>query len=105
MTHEITKQDLKLQEKNLSKSFNQSIDRSIESFARIVSKGFGGVDKRFDGVDKRFDEVDKRFDLVEERLDKIEGKLEGIVYRNEFEQLKAKLEALESMVFMKRKEA
>ena len=59
-----------------------------ESLARMIGKGF-------DGVDKRFEQVDKRFERVEQRLERIEMKLENVVYRTEFEELKERLMVVE----------
>ena len=47
------------------------LDRSIDSLARMVKKGF-------DGMDKRFDENKKEHRQIFDRLDKIDMKLGGI---------------------------
>ena len=35
---------------------------TIEDLAKIMKKGFDGVDEKFDGVDEKFDGVDEKFD-------------------------------------------
>jgi len=35
---------------------------TIEGLARIVKKGFNGVDLRFDNVDKRFDIIEDKLE-------------------------------------------
>ncbi len=57
---------------------------TTEDLARMVQKGFVGIDKRFDAVDKRFDEMNKRFDKIENilitdhqrRIEKLEEKVD-----------------------------
>ena len=66
----------------------QDLVKVEENLARMISKGF-------DGVDKRFEQVDKRFERVEQRLERIEMKLENVVYRTEFEELKERLMVVE----------
>ena len=87
----------------------QDLIKIEEGLARMIGKGFDGVDKRFEQVDKRFEQVDKRFeqvdqrfeqvgkrfDRVEQRLERIEMKLENVVYRTEFEELKERLMVVE----------
>lgn len=46
--------------------------KEFESLARMVKKGFDGVDRRFKNVDSRFDNVDSRFDNIESRLSSVE---------------------------------
>ncbi|MDD4761899.1 MAG: hypothetical protein PHZ25_02670, partial [Candidatus Pacebacteria bacterium] len=81
-----------------------------EELARIINKGFDGVqiqinglEGRFDGLENRFDGLENRFDGLEKRMDSVDEKLEYIdarlgrlgndvkelrgelVYRHEFE--------------------
>jgi hypothetical protein len=39
-----------------------------EELARMIAKGFEGVDERFNGVDRRFDKVEERLDRIEHEL-------------------------------------
>ncbi|TSC75569.1 MAG: hypothetical protein G01um101430_411 [Parcubacteria group bacterium Gr01-1014_30] len=57
---------------------------TIEDLARMVKRGFDGVDKRFDRVDKKLERMEKR--------------LEGIVYRTEFEKLEFRVKELEDLL-------
>ena len=77
-----------------------------EELARMIAKGFDGVDKRFDGVDKRLGGMDQRFDRIDKRLDHLDarmGRMEAdlneirsnLVYRHEFEDLMARVKYLE----------
>jgi archaellum component FlaC len=49
-----------------------------EELARMVAKGFAHVDKRFDEVDNRFEHVDKRFEQVDERFEKVDERFEQV---------------------------
>lgn len=77
-----------------------------ENLAQIVAKGFEQVDKRFEQVDKRFEQVDKRFEGIDNKLHHIDARLDTIehditdirkhfVYRDEFEDVVARLAAIE----------
>ena len=46
--------------------------------ARMIGKGFAGMDKRFAQVDRSFADVDARFDAIDKRLDRIKGDLDHI---------------------------
>ncbi|MBI4359087.1 MAG: hypothetical protein HY577_00645 [Candidatus Nealsonbacteria bacterium] len=72
-------------EKPITKKY---LDNSLDKLARIVKKGFDGVDKGFEGNRKEHQRI---FD----RLDKIDARLSGIVYRQEFEELKARMKTIE----------
>lgn len=77
--------------KTVKEGFRQQdkkTDRKIEWLAKMVKKGFDGVDKGFEGNKKEHQRI---FD----RLDKIEAKLGGIVYRQEFEELKTRMKTIE----------
>lgn len=88
----------------------------VESFARIVAKGFHGVDKQFEQVDTRFDLIDKRMEEmnaeirhINVRLDTIEHDISAIhkhlVYRDEFEEVLARLAILEKKVGIRKSSA
>lgn len=62
---------------------------TLEDLARMIKRGF----------DENTEQHQKIFD----RLDRIETKLEGIVYRKEFEALKARVEVIEDALAIKRK--
>ena len=63
------------------------LDKSIEGLARMVKKGF--------------DENTEQHRRIFSRLDKIEMKLSGIVYRQEFEELKARMKMIEQALAIK----
>ncbi len=84
----------------------------IENLARIVARGFEGVEKRFEQVDKRFEQVDKRFERIDGHLLHIDARLDTIehdiadirkhfVYRDEFEDVIARISAIEKKLGMK----
>ncbi len=98
----------------------------VENLARIVARGFEGVDrrfelvdKRFEQMDKRFEQIDKRFELVDKRFEQIDDKLLHIdarlntiehdidevrrhfVYRDEFEDALARLTVVEKKLGVK----
>lgn len=78
----------------------------VENLARIVARGFEGIEKRFEQADKRFEQVDKRFERldghllhIDARLDTIEHDITEIrkhfVYRDEFEEVLSRLSVIE----------
>lgn len=78
---------------------------TLDGLARMIKKGFDGVDENFDSVNKNFKSVNKRFNSVENRLGRLEKnqkiiltKLEDIVYRGEFEELESRVRELERLV-------
>ncbi|HAU65562.1 MAG: hypothetical protein UT88_C0001G0009 [Candidatus Woesebacteria bacterium GW2011_GWD2_40_19] len=84
--------------------------KMLDEAVQTILTGMDDLYSRFDGVDKRFDGVDKRFDGVDKRLDKIESNiyfvkqdvrdikadLSDTPTRNEFDKLKAKVNAIAS---------
>ena len=94
------------------KAFKET-NANIEKLATAVKHGFDSVDKRFEQVDKRIEQVGKRFEQVDKRFEKIETTLTHMnarmltierdvaeirahfVYREEFEDLMARVRLLE----------
>ena len=74
----------------MENNFNNTTNSDL---ARMIAKGFDGVDKRFDGVDKRFDNV-------ENRLDKIEALLMGN-YKKRIEKLEDEMKELRGALALK----
>jgi tetrahydromethanopterin S-methyltransferase subunit G len=66
----------------------EDLTRMEENLARMIGKGF-------DGMDKQFAENEKQHQQIFIRLDRIEMKLENVVYRTEFEELKERLMVVE----------
>jgi len=62
---------------------------TLETLARMIKKGF--------------DENTEQHQQIFNSLGKIETKLEGIVYREEFDELKMRVEMLEDLLAIKRK--
>ncbi|MEK6884821.1 MAG: hypothetical protein AABY22_34635 [Nanoarchaeota archaeon] len=60
--------------------------------ARMISRGFAGVDKRFEEMEKRFD---KRFNEMDARFDKIE-KIVLVDYKHRLEQVESDMRLLKS---------
>ena len=52
-----------------------AVKEGTEELARMVAKGFAGVDKEFSGVDKEFAGVRQQFKEVNNRFDEIDTKL------------------------------
>ncbi len=73
---------------------------TIDTLARMIQKGFVGVDEKFEAVDKRFDAVDKRFDEMDKRFDKIEYIL-ITDHQKRIEKLEEKVEVLRNLVSVK----
>lgn len=46
-----------------------------ENLARMVAKGFEGMDKKFENIDKKFDGIDKKFESLEGRMDGFERRI------------------------------
>ena len=65
----------------------------IEDLARMIKKGF-------DGVDFRFDKVDLRFNKMEDRLEKIE-KLLIAEHQRRIEKLEAEVKELRELLAVK----
>ena len=74
-----------------------NVDQKFEE----VFKKFDDVYKKFDDVDQKFDEVYKKLDILNENDKIIMARLEGIVYRKEFEELKARVETIEEALAIK----
>lgn len=77
-----------------------------EELARIINKGFDGMQSQFNGMQSQFTAVNERLNNVDDRLDNIDarlGRLENdvkelrgeIVYRHEFEDALARIKLLE----------
>lgn len=75
---------------------------TLDDLAGMVKKGFDGVDKRFDQVDKRFDRLEqdnqKNHKEIKLRLSHLEFITTEMVRRDEFLELKRKVEMLEAKI-------
>lgn len=94
-----------LTKKDVQEIVDSSIDKAVERFVGIVKVGFDSVDDRFKGIDQRLDQIDNRLDKVDQRLDHLERDMSEVKYlltdvvrRDEFLELKQRLEALEQKV-------
>ena len=65
------------------------LDKSLDKLGRMIAKGF--------------DENTEQHQKIFTRLERIEMKLEGIVYRKEFEELRARVEVIEDALVIKKK--
>ncbi|MEK7575761.1 MAG: hypothetical protein AAB491_01585 [Patescibacteria group bacterium] len=94
-------------------------ETTINDLARMIAEGFketakkADIDKRFEQVDEQFKQVDKRFERVDGQFEGVNGRLDNIdnrllvierdiaeirshfVYREEFEDLMARVKYLE----------
>ncbi|MBM4401526.1 MAG: hypothetical protein FJ045_06215 [Crenarchaeota archaeon] len=86
------------QEKPVTRGY---LDKSLEKLAIMVKRGFDGTDKQFVGVNKSFEGNRREHQLILNRLDKIDRKLEGVVYRQEFDEVKARLKIVEEALAIK----
>ena len=55
-----------------------AVEERTDELARMVAKGFAGVDKDFAEVHVKLREIDGRLDGIDGRLDGIDGRLDGI---------------------------
>ena len=54
-----------------------------EELARIISKGFDGIENRFNSLENRFDGLENRFDGLTEKLNEVDlrvSRVENNVY-------------------------
>lgn len=82
----------------------KEIKQEFDNLGRMIKSGFDEVQERFEQVDKRFEQVEDRMERgfvnVNARLDIIEKDIAEIrrhfVYRDEFEDLTARVKYLET---------
>ena len=80
-----------------------------EDLARLIKNGFENtatkadlaalredMDARFNAVEARFNDVDAQFSRVNSRLDTIEHDIKGIVSREDFDDLMARVKLIET---------
>lgn len=77
-----------------------AVHDGVENLARIVARGFEGVEKRFERVDKGFEQVDKRFEQVDKRFEQVDKRFEQVDKRLEYvdirlQHIDARLDSLE----------
>ena len=100
--------------------------KEFDNLGVIIKRGFDDVYGHFDSVDKRFEQIDVKLNQVDVRLDNIDGRLDNIdgrldhidvrlsyierdiaeirkhfVYRDEFEDLAARVKYLEEKLKIK----
>ena len=66
---------------------------TTDDLARMVQKGFSGVDLRFDRVDKRFDKIEDRLETIE--------KLLIVDHRQRIEKLETEVRELKELLAVK----
>lgn len=80
---------------------------TIEDLAGMVQGGFddmrGEMNKRFDKIEDWQRLANGRFDVLEMELMDIKKKLDEVIYRNEFEHLRERVERLEHLLTQKKK--
>jgi len=83
------------------------LDKSIEGLAKMVKKGFDGVDEKFEKVDKRFEKINEKFERIDGRFENVNARLDTI--EQDLKEIKEEMmrsqdfEALELRVFLKSK--
>jgi len=70
---------------------------TIEDLARMVKKGFDETAKEEQVINLE-KWAKRRFDNIDRELEKIRKQLTGIVYRQEFEKLEARVKDLEDLL-------
>lgn len=69
---------------------------TLDDLAGMIKGGFDEVDTKFARVEKKLTEHDKRFDKIDKSISNLEFIATEMVRRNEFLELKRKVEILES---------
>ncbi len=64
---------------------NQTVTN--EELAKMIKKGFDGVDEKFDGVDEKFKGVTDQLFVLEQGQEEIKLKLDNVAYRFELIEL------------------
>jgi len=78
-----------------------AVEERTEELARMVAKGFAGVDKDFAEVHAKFREIGGRLDGIDGRLDGIDGRLEGMDKR--FDGMDVRFDRLENLIIERTK--
>ncbi|XOB46455.1 MAG: hypothetical protein ACKKMV_03325 [Candidatus Nealsonbacteria bacterium] len=74
---------------------------TINQLARMIKRGFDGVDKNFNKADKRFDKIETKLTNLENGQEEIKLKLDRVAYRFEVEELDRRLKRVESKLGLK----
>ncbi|UZE92964.1 MAG: hypothetical protein IB617_02285 [Candidatus Nealsonbacteria bacterium] len=74
---------------------------TINQLARMIKRGFDGVDKNFNKADKRFDKIETKITNLENGQEEIKLKLDRVAYRFEVEELDRRLKRVESKLGLK----
>ena len=77
------------------KMLDEAVQTILTGMDDLYSR-FDGVDKRFDGVDKRLDKIESNIYFVKQDVRDIKADLSDTPTRNEFDKLKAKVNAIAS---------
>ena len=75
------------------KYIQDTVGEAVDSFARIVGKGFEGVDKRFEKLDGEVQHINATLSVMSQDVAEIK---KHFVYRYEFEDLMARVKYLET---------
>jgi phage shock protein A len=78
-----------------------AVEAGTEELARMVAKGFAGVDREFAEVRQQFREVNERFDGIDKRFDGIDDRLEGMDKR--FDGMDVRFDRLENLIIERTK--
>lgn len=74
---------------------------TINQSARMIKRGFDGVDKNFNKADKRFDKIETKLTNLENGQEEIKLKLDRVAYRFEVEELDRRLKRVEAKLGLK----
>jgi len=78
---------------------------TINNLARMIKRGFDGVDEKFDKVDERFDKIEKQLKNFREKNslehEDIKLRLSQVAYRFELEEIDKRLKKVEAKVGLK----
>lgn len=76
-------------------------DMSNEQLARVIAKGFEGVDDRFDEVDNRFDGISTELTGIKQDLENLELRMGHLAYAFDVKDLKKRMAVVERKVGIK----
>lgn len=74
---------------------------TINQLAKMIKRGFDGVNKNFNKVDKRFDKIETKLTNLENGQEEIKLKLDRVAYRFEVEELDRRLKRVEAKLGLK----
>ncbi len=91
----LTKKDLS----QIKGVVHEEVEKAVETLAVVINKSFNAVQKQIELLDKKIEQINVEIRHINARLDTIEHDIADIrkhfVYRDEFENVLARLSAIE----------